>query len=657
MVFCTYCGNSFTREEHLERHILTREQLMVIFGLSLTDFRYQYQTVQMLHVSHVVRSSVSNSMHCSSSCDSSSFSDLLQRHYIVHGKNQDSRDGSTSLLVPKSAGRTPIACTNCAKTKTKCDRKSPCSRCSSRNLKCILRSTRRISRQPGPSQIQAVDSSSDTCSTTSSEVENPIQAATPAASISSSPQPQLSLPTNSPLVEALSDSLIAHQSQLSIEESQKPSATPSAYYQHLNLRSQSLPVKHTTLTSQSSPDTTETSYITDIAMSDYREFTGHYVDAFDQWNPRFMMEWNQLPTSPEQMLALSRANMVSPMGMTTSDMTNSSIFAIMPEYVQSVPSHDSSTTSPTPSTNGTPSDFDARYGSIAFSNSTRKTSTSDFGLTDHPAVILGQDSWNCFRSAPTLPLASIPKTAKLHIEKLEQSLKCHDGWNGWASAWQDTDTSNDHLAVLQLQECSKDKLLAITQSFLQKALQVQRGSSNGTEDPPIHYSSNFILLPPVQALTYFLRSYANTFEHFYPMSSCGALDMNRLIMPQGTERAASLLTLMMIASGALSVSLTEARWLSGGLIEACRLSLFDLVERQIATAFDPVLLHAALLFTTTAAWSGDKWHMDTAMSQRGWCISILRHCGALEQATGPPRNDVSPEQLHAVWLQQESMSR
>lgn len=24
MVFCTYCGQSFTRDEHLERHILTR---------------------------------------------------------------------------------------------------------------------------------------------------------------------------------------------------------------------------------------------------------------------------------------------------------------------------------------------------------------------------------------------------------------------------------------------------------------------------------------------------------------------------------------------------------------------------------------------------------------------------------------------------------
>ena len=49
-------------------------------------------------------------------------------------------------MIPKSAGRTPIACSNCAKTKTKCDKKFPCSRCAGRNLKCTLRPTRRSSK-------------------------------------------------------------------------------------------------------------------------------------------------------------------------------------------------------------------------------------------------------------------------------------------------------------------------------------------------------------------------------------------------------------------------------------------------------------------------------------------------------------------------------
>ncbi|QCT69607.1 Zn(II)2Cys6 transcription factor [Staphylococcus aureus] len=49
-------------------------------------------------------------------------------------------------MIPKSAGRTPIACSNCAKTKTKCDKKFPCSRCAGRNLRCTLRPTRRSSK-------------------------------------------------------------------------------------------------------------------------------------------------------------------------------------------------------------------------------------------------------------------------------------------------------------------------------------------------------------------------------------------------------------------------------------------------------------------------------------------------------------------------------
>jgi len=46
-------------------------------------------------------------------------------------------------ITPKGQGRTPIACNNCAKTKTKCDRKFPCTRCASKNIDCTLRATRR----------------------------------------------------------------------------------------------------------------------------------------------------------------------------------------------------------------------------------------------------------------------------------------------------------------------------------------------------------------------------------------------------------------------------------------------------------------------------------------------------------------------------------
>jgi hypothetical protein len=248
------------------------------------------------------------------------------------------------------------------------------------------------------------------------------------------------------------------------------------------------------------------------------------------------------------------------------------------------------------------------------------------------------------------------------LEKLEQSLKNHDGWNSWQPAWEDTDTTNDYLTVMPLMEHSKDKLLVITQSFLNKALEIHRDSSVGTPNggaSPSYGSSNFVTLPPIKVLQYFLRAYANTFERFFPLTACGTLNMNdELMHPLRNPQASSLLTLMMIAAGSMSVSSMDARWLHGGFTEACRISLFDLIETNISMASDHTVLHSALLFTTAAAWSGDKWHMNIAMGQRGMYTAMLRHSGALEPTAAVPlMQHSSPEGLWQDWQQYESKSR
>jgi hypothetical protein len=419
----------------------------------------------------------------------------------------------------------------------------------------------------------------------------------------------------------------------------------------------------TVLSPLPSPGTIINGFMSNTPMSGYEEFAAQTGDGSDQSSPRFMMDWGQFQMSPPQINAMGRPDMMMPMGMSMDGLADTAMLTMMPDFVHPMASLQTPMTTPRMSMSTSLSDLDLRHGSVALSTSTRQTSlNSDCSSADLPAVVLGQDGWNCFRSAPTIPPSAVPKTAKIHIEKLEQSLKNHEAWNGWGLAWQDTDTSNDHLAVLPLQDCSKDKLLAITQSFLHKALEIHRnGNTGGTPEggaSPFYYGSSFILLPPVPVLTYFLRSYSNTFEHFFPMSSCGTLDMSEKIMGhQTSDRAASLLTLMMIAAGALYIPSIEARWLNGGLIEACRLSLFDLVETNIAMASDPTVSHAALLFTATAAWSGDKWHMNIAMGQRGMYTSMLRHSGALEQQSTPPPAQCTPEQMHADWQQKESMSR
>jgi hypothetical protein len=60
----------------------------------------------------------------------------------------------------RGTGRTPIACTNCAKSKTKCDKKFPCNRCESKYLKCTLRPSRRQQRRGG--RVWSEDNAADT---------------------------------------------------------------------------------------------------------------------------------------------------------------------------------------------------------------------------------------------------------------------------------------------------------------------------------------------------------------------------------------------------------------------------------------------------------------------------------------------------------------
>jgi hypothetical protein len=310
---------------------------------------------------------------------------------------------------------------------------------------------------------------------------------------------------------------------------------------------------------------------------------------------------------------------------------------------------------------------DLQIGSSAsmFYPSDRHSSIADAGIPDLGAIIAAQDGWTVFRCTPSIPSSSCPRTARLNLERLELSLKNHEGWSNWSPSWDEADLQQSgQIAVAKLQESTRDKLLAITQSFLHKALDIHKdgcsSSSSGESPGSIASGSNFVLLPPARVLEHFLTSYANSFERYYPTCARGILDTNEL-MQNYNDKASSLLILMMIAQGAMNIPSVEARWLTGGFTEACRISLFDLIEKNIIMASDPIVLRAALLFTVQAAWSGDKWQMDIAMGQRGMYFAMLRHSGILEtrplKSTPHINGNTTTDMLWRDWLQQESQSR
>lgn len=432
---------------------------------------------------------------------------------------------------------------------------------------------------------------------------------------------------------------------------------------------------HTTSFSPELPS----SFMESTPLSGYHEFSNIGKDSSDgDSSPRFMLDWTQMQ------MPLGFDGMVQPHLMMDPDMGfdpnalplaphNDGMLAIMPELANGV----GPLITPLETPKMAQSFLDLELGNSAGHFNARRHQSMDSVMDsipsfqsssdvhgEIPAMVSARDAWSAFRCTPIMPSSSCPKTAKLNLERLEETLRNHESWASWTPRWNEGDLAagGDFLTVMQLHESTRDKLLAITQTFLHKALETHRegrGSSSGPHTPNSRGVSNFVLLPPARVLEYFLRSYSNSFERYFPLTSRGILDANELLHCYN-DKAASLLVLMMIAQGAMNIPSAEARMLTGGLTEACRISLFDLVERNIIMAGDPIVLHSALLFTVQAAWSGDKWQMDIAMGQRLMYMSMLRHSGVLERLSDLSSSHSQPastQALWSTWIQNESRSR
>jgi len=281
---------------------------------------------------------------------------------------------------------------------------------------------------------------------------------------------------------------------------------------------------------------------------------------------------------------------------------------------------------------------------------------ADGTIPESEAVIAAEDAWNFARCNPPTFAGRCPKTAIVHLECLEQKSKEEGTWNSLEECLKSADFATNDASVVRLTSRTRDKMLAITQSFLHKALEIHRGGN-----PKSGYASprdfNFIVLPPTKILEYFLRSYVRSLSVYYPLVVAGQVDPNEMLQ---NNQASTLLLLLMIAQGAAAMPMAEARYLSAGLTETCRISLFDIVEKDVELSADPTALRCALLFIVLGAWSGDKWLMDIAMGQRGMYMSMLKHAGMLEpQSHVLPNFNApgGPELQWRSWLQRESQNR
>ena len=231
----------------------------------------------------------------------------------------------------------------------------------------------------------------------------------------------------------------------------------------------------------------------------------------------------------------------------------------------------------------------------------------------HHAVVAAREGWSYFKCNSTSARSACPKTARIYVEGLEQTLKSRDAWQQRDLLPEIVKPAANRCSIMiePFSSFTRDKLLAITQSFLHKASKIHGANSPSGGNAPYMESTGFIILPPPNLLEHFLEAYVFHIEPYYPSVPAGLLNANDL-MRVGNAQAASLLLLLMIALGASATSIVEARFLTSGLTEACRISLFHIVEKEIELAEDLNVLRCGLLLMTAAVWSGDKWHMDVS---------------------------------------------
>jgi hypothetical protein len=268
-------------------------------------------------------------------------------------------------------------------------------------------------------------------------------------------------------------------------------------------------------------------------------------------------------------------------------------------------------------------DLESPYSSVQYrppAGLSPSSSSSTSGLQEPDAVLAAHHAWpffQCNRVDKQYSFAP-PKTAAIYLEGLAQTLRNQTTWTAWTSQLDESslDISTERkIATEQIAGWSREKLLAITQSFLHKALDIHKADRAAREDSPSSPESNrdaFLMLPPPEVMQYFLRSYVVRYEPYYSSVPAGRLDPN-VFMQSNNSKAASLLILLMVASGASATATVEARYVASGLTEACRISLFDTIEKDVLQAREVMVLRSALLFTCLAAWSGDKWHMDVSV--------------------------------------------
>ncbi|KAI1199648.1 hypothetical protein F5X97DRAFT_332514 [Nemania serpens] len=547
--------------------------------------------------------------------------DLLNRHYNTYHEAREPMDrpsGEANAL----AGRNQIACSNCALAKTGCDKQTPsCTRCREKNLSCEARFARRSTKAANRAKARG---------SLPAHLPAPVSAATPTA-------------TPTTVVPALINAgprVVHHNPQLKAPIS-PPDGAP------MTTIDPRLPQIHDS-PKHSSPANSLISFdglpTPPAPPEGFRDL--HYTNEAAQQDSIFGDNWpwsgnleydmyNGMSMQPEYHSMFSDFNTVPTLDLEKISSSMGSVHTRSTSIMSA-------------------KDLEALIGE------TKSANLSDGRIPEYDAVVAGDFAWPLARCNPVLFSGGCPRTAIVHLEVLEEKSRHEGTWNALAGYLGKTELNGLDLAtVVPTAPRTRDNMLAIAQTFLHKALDIHR---QGFHDRPKPYTNSglltFLVLPPSAIIDYFLQSYVRNLSLFYSLVSTNRLNPNEMI--NNNNQASTLLVLLMIAQGASVVPREEARSLSIGLIETCRISLFDIIEKNIEMCADSTVHRCSLLFTLLGAWSGDKWLMDIAMGQRGMYLEMLKHAGmfgAQAPTTLQVDDQIGTDAKWRSWLDGETKNR
>ncbi|KIV91822.1 hypothetical protein PV10_06319 [Exophiala mesophila] len=632
MAFCTYCGREFARNEHLERHVRTHTKV--------------------------------RPYKCLICHGSFTRSDLLQKHYLSHTEKEvySVKDlinprvlSDHSNYVPNNQQIT-VACTNCAKSKTRCDHKQPCGRCKAKGLTCETR-LRRNARvtysdpnrlvQPSPRQGSGdneSDAPQDLVHVSPAESENArdsLQSDNVSATPFDSYQQNSSLPQNGGGGES------AKSPQNSALTTGVLQDLPTALHRSPSAAAGAVPINPSASFLSLQPAGVDT--YADLAVN-------------GGWDWMLRIE-TPLPDTPSQ--TLRRANDISNGGMQNLYPNTTAGTAVDNGELVLPVDHNLGVGNG----NGSPDDvnlfaLDLNFMSpmAEFQGMTSPMVSYETSTMSDPDLM---EQWTMGKCIPHSKTVTTPSDAS-DIFDLDSSYNDAVLWSQSIDQFRSQTFQQFELIThVPLTETTREWMLVVIQNFLSITLEAYgvkmktqplRGSANSAKRTPDLY----LFLPHKNYIHRWLDVFLASYDPFYPMIPTLTLNPNSLAT-SSNERGATLLLLLMIASGSMLDPSPKARRFSRALFEICRHALADIFANDSAAYKSSLNLQCAFLFSIGGAFSGWSTYMNLVVGQKNLYLATMRQANFFSSppafSTHLPCHTLDLDALWRAWVDRETAIR